>query len=517
MGAIVTSPPGSSSVSEVRIAIAETPTRTTRWVSLRVHGTATSFAWIVPVKPNGFLDLASDAWLESLEEASAPRVVPPDAPAPCTVNGSVDVEGDMSHVSTATPGPVVVAADGPTLVSQLAAWGLALPSTLAPAIDAAGTEGDSFVAMLYTPAAIDVTTHTLRVVDSSPATLPLAWLAGGPPVDVTAYTVLAGGAAFQGSISLALDPSAVLWQANGTSTYGSITGALLSATPGAWLLDTSAHDPIFQATPLPDGTSIDPLAATYFVRAQGYGDSTGDPDACAATASSWATSQSPVALACPAGALATVGASAGCQETTLTGEIAPDAFRCGGASDDFALALSGLAPGSAWVSRARSVLPTLSAGSDTTLGQASTASAFGPVVTCSGYTTDVCGSGSPTGGGGKGGGGASGGGAGGGGGGGGGGGNAVSAAGDVVSAAADASDGCGGDTSDSEDDSGSCGGDSSGDDDASPDCSGGDDVGSGDDCALSGSRSMTKRSTTSRALVFLAAGLALLRRRGRRS
>jgi hypothetical protein len=518
MGAIVSTPPGSSSVSDERIAIAETPTRTTRWVSLHVHGTATSFAWIVPVKANGFLDLASDAWLESLEEATAPRVVPPIAPAPCSVNGGVDVEGDMSHVSTVAPGAVVVAPDGPTLVSTLSGWGLAMPSTLASAVDVAGTEGDSFVAMLYTQASIDVTTHTLRVVDASPATVPLAWMAGGSAIDVTTYTVLAGSPVFEGSVSLLLDPANVVWQAGSTSNYAALTSGLLTSTPGAWLVDTSASAPVFQAIPLPTGAPIDPLDATYFVRAQGYGDATGDPDSCTATATWWATSASPVAVACPAGALAQVGPDASCQETLGTGQLAPDAFRCGGNSGDLALALSGLAPASAWVSRSRAVLPAGSTGSDTTIATGGDVIATGPLVMCSGYASDVCASGSSSGGGTA---GASGGGNAGGGGGGGGANGASSAAGDVLNGVASASDGCGGDSSgDSDDSSDGCSGDAGGDDGGDVDCSGGDvgDVGDGD-CSLSrtGTRGGTKRSGTARGLMLLAAGLALLRRRGRRA
>src|ERR1700761_3225622 len=82
-GAIVTSPDGASSTTEVRVAVSSTGTRTSRWASIHVHGAATSFAWVVPVKPNAFVDLASDGWLEALEDATAPRVVPPDAAPPC--------------------------------------------------------------------------------------------------------------------------------------------------------------------------------------------------------------------------------------------------------------------------------------------------------------------------------------------------------------------------------------------------------------------------------------------------
>jgi len=388
MGAIVTAPPGSSSITAVRIAVASTPTRTTRWVSLDVHGGATAFAWIVPVKPTGFVDLASDAWLESLEEATAPRVVPPVAPAACPVNDEVDVEGQLNPVTTVQCSSVVVAADGPTLATELQAWGLTMSSALAADVAAAGANGDSFVALYYPQTSVDVLTHTLRVVDASPSTFPLDWLPEGGPIDVLAYTVLAGGLTLQPGAPLLVDPSTVLWDQGG-STYGSVTSATLLSNPGAWLLDTLAQEPVFQPVPLPGGT-IGSLTSTYFDRASAYGDATGEPHTCTAAATAWATSAALVAVACPTGSVARVGAGT-CVETTATGEIAPDAFRCGGISDDLALALSGLAPVSAWISRMRSVV---SVGGDTGVAPGEAVDggprAVGPVVTSSGYASDVC-------------------------------------------------------------------------------------------------------------------------------
>ena len=201
--------------------------------------------------------------------------------------------------------------------STLAGWGLAMPSTLVPAVDAAGADGDSFVALLFTQGSVDVTTRTLRVVDTSAPTLPLAWLSGDSPIDVTAYTVLTGAPLFEGGVSLALDPSTLLWQANGTSSYAAVTSARLGSSPGAWLLDTAAHDPVFVGTTMPaQDPDVDPLTWTYFARAQGYGDATQDPDACTARATSWAGSVSSVAPACPAGALAQVGVDTRCEEAS---------------------------------------------------------------------------------------------------------------------------------------------------------------------------------------------------------
>ena len=71
------------------------------------------------MKPNAFVDLTSDAWLESLEDATAPRVVPPDVSPPCGAGG-VEVDGELSHVVTTVPDSVATAADVAALGDTLA-------------------------------------------------------------------------------------------------------------------------------------------------------------------------------------------------------------------------------------------------------------------------------------------------------------------------------------------------------------------------------------------------------------
>ncbi|MGH7296029.1 MAG: DUF2330 domain-containing protein, partial [Polyangiaceae bacterium] len=140
MGAIVTRPGGSSSTTQVRLAVSSTGTRTSRWASIGVHGDGAPFAWVIPVKPDAFVDLASDAWLEALEDATTPRVVPPDSSPPCGPGG-VELEGSLSHLVTTAPDAAGIVPDAATLGVVLAQWGLALPDDLAPLVGQAGAAG----------------------------------------------------------------------------------------------------------------------------------------------------------------------------------------------------------------------------------------------------------------------------------------------------------------------------------------------------------------------------------------
>ncbi|MGD0523869.1 MAG: DUF2330 domain-containing protein [Polyangiaceae bacterium] len=515
MGAIVTSPPGASSTNDVRVVVASTGARTSRWVSLHVHGGATAFAWIVPVKPSAFVDLASDAWLESLEDATAPRVVPPDVSPPCGAGG-VELDGDPSHVVTTAPDAVATASDAASLATTLSGWGLAMTSDLAPLVDTAGADGDSFVALLYSNPAPDVVTRTVRVVDTSPFNIPLALTSGSVTVSVTAYVFSTGSITMGTAASVALDPSLLLWQADGTSTYAPVSETLLTTNPGAWLVETAGHPELFEGEPVPSAGPVPALAPTYFSRAWTYGDASGAPQSCSAAAAAVATSLSPVAIACPAGALTKVG-DAACVEAPTDGEVSPDDLRCGATSDDLAIALSGTAPANAWLTRSRSVLSPGMFGTDTGLSTDSDAgapaAATGPVVTCSGYA-ESCGGGSgggtptPPGGGAT---SSS-------------GGNTASSSGgntdpgggvastvgDVVSAAVDSSsdDGCGGDSS--EDSGDSCSGSGGGGDDVG---GGGCDGDPSTDCSVA--RPRGRHAPTSRILLLFVALAAVTRRRGR--
>jgi len=482
MGAVVSSPPGASSAVALRFAVAASEDKrapNARWASVTVQGSATAFAWIVPVRPGALLELSPDAWLGALEAATAPRVVPPDTAPPCGFSGGAEVEGSFTPTLTTAPGAVVVAADRSTLDTTLASWGLSLTPELSPAIDAVLASGSDLVAMLFTDASGTVVTRTLRVVDDEPASVSLSLLTGGANgVQVTAFALSGSSIAFGTQPDLTVDPTAILWQSDGTSTYASARDAMLEANPGRWLLETSGTSLVSTPTTLPDGATVPSLESAY----------------------------------------ASLEANAG------------DA----GISDDLAVAL-GLGDAGTraeWLARGRTVIAAGSPGQDAPLA-AGAFETIGPVLTAAGYA-QTCEVPTPpppqqqgTSSGGSGGappssqGNSS--------------GAAVDLGAGAATAAADSTDGCGGDSSDS---SGGCGGDTSssseGSDSSSSDssggcsgsgtdsssdsgggCSGSSDSSSSGDCSVQdgAGRGRPHRSATSRFLVLLVGVAALWRRR----
>jgi hypothetical protein len=521
MGALLADPPGASTVVSVRIAVSSVPGRTVRWGSLEVSGNARAVAWLIPVAQGAALDLSSDAWLESLEAATAPRVIPPDLTPPCGISGGVEVEGDFTHAMTTAPGAVAVTEDRAALDSALSAWGVVVTSDVAPGLDAAFAEGSAVVALLYPNAPSTLVTKTVRVVDDTTPALPLGLLqSGAASVPITAFVVGSEGAQLGSQPALGLDPSSVLWNADGTSTYATVRDSLLLANPGGWLFATGGNGILFAGATVPGGSATPAIVDSYDARAASYADATEPPDTCIASADQVAMSEEVVAWACPAGSLARVPSTSdagesNCTEAVGAGQVDPSVFRCGGIADDLAISLSGLAPSVAWVTRARGSIGPVSSGATAAIAGSATAGAYGPVLTASGYGNACADPASSSGG--------SSGMASNGGGNGGGGGTSgtggandpggaaatgVTVAANAAAVASSASDGCGGDSSDSEGDS--CGGDSSSSDSSGDGC-GSSDSSSG--CSM-GPRRRLPLSPVALLVVALA---AVARRRSRAS
>src|ERR1700761_8894042 len=70
------------SLRSARVAVAVAPQRSTLWAQVSVSGASDGFAWILPLPPGARIDLASDAWLDALDSATSPVVLPPPGQAP---------------------------------------------------------------------------------------------------------------------------------------------------------------------------------------------------------------------------------------------------------------------------------------------------------------------------------------------------------------------------------------------------------------------------------------------------
>jgi hypothetical protein len=521
-GAVIGKEGETVTVSTARVAVATTPGRTALWAQVAVTGASAGFVWILPVRAGARIDLGSDAWLDALDAATSPVILPPSDATPNTCDAGLTPQRlpPTTSPQSGLPSATGLFTDPAALESFVTGAGYAIPPGLSSALGPVFA-GGAVIASTYATAGQPV--RTLRIVDSGPPLLPFALTgAVGSTTQATAFVIASAGAA-AGSSPLTLDPSRVVWVSDGLSSFVQVRASLLDPWQGTrWLTESAAPGLLFDGAAIGPGATLPAVVAQYFSLARAYGDATGDPTECATEALAGQEDSDPYVAACPAGTLGIVPGPSPCSigadgdaSTGPDGGARIDALLCGGSADDAALAVAGLAAPGIWVSRIEGVVTPTSA-SDVPLSIAATPPSS-PVVTAGGYGS-ICGeepSPSPTtslpvlppsgptgfsqppptss--------------------------NSSASHSDVGAAAAEGcsggADACGSSqsTDDATDDSGDCGGDSSsGSGDA---CSG--DSSSSDCTTGRGRHRRPGRSPVSRVLMVLVAGLASARRRTSRS
>ncbi len=336
-------------VRSVDVAIAATPERTTTWIKARFSSTGGTVVWFVPVHGPAAVDVASEAWLEGLDLATAPRVGPPrtlSTPS-CKVATAIETIPPRPPHPRRPPLEARVLTTTAELDAYATTWQLVRDASFTKL--AAGVL-DTKAALLALPLATtagDLETATVRLVGPArePA-LPLALTSPGPVV--TAFSLATSRSVFGAGLPLQLDPSRLAWQRTG-SNYAELRASLL-AFPG-FLTESSGHAPIFDGVALPGGDVTVSAVETYFERAATYGDAIPQTAACRANARSWGARFETVGMACPRGALLRIG-DLPCTETVGAGELDPREIRCGALSDDLALAITRERPGAMGVTRA---------------------------------------------------------------------------------------------------------------------------------------------------------------------
>ncbi|MDB4946830.1 MAG: Endo,4-beta-xylanase precursor [Labilithrix sp.] len=347
---------------DLEVAVAASTEGSTRWSRLTVGGPFTVL-WLVPVRPGAALDWASDAWLDSLEAASAPRILPPEGEPVGCLFGPKAEETERWGQRGATTYPRTLAYQPTAGAARTYARdrGFGVSAAVAARIDGTYAAGYGLVALEVTAGQEIVSTPTLRVSDDGPAVLPFA-LSGSSRASVrlTALIVGEGGA----SVPEVVEPAPVLWTARGSDHAARRLEALAAAPGLSWIRESASHDALFDGVVVDAATSIRPAAGAYF-------DAAGGPQhaACEQAARSVGTASGHVGRSCASGALLRVPGGTGCQPTA--GSIDPALLTCGGA-DDLALALAGAAPGSAALTRLVGFVPQGRFGADVaiTTGQA---------------------------------------------------------------------------------------------------------------------------------------------------
>lgn len=348
---------------EHRVALSVGPSRTTVWTSLRFDASAGPVGVVIPAPPGASVDWSSDAWLEALEVASAPRVFPPEGTdGACPRQEPIDpfhIAGSVEHVATLGPDEIVILPDAAEVALWAATNGLTLTPELATSLEQLA--GQRFISARFSPTGGVVVTPALRVVlPGGPSALPLALTRAAPEgpsapdLLVTTWVIGPGLAQIEGSELIDVPEANISWlAASGASTYAEARAEALSAAgPAAVVLECASHEALSNNVPIDDGTaSIDGVVTTFFERAAGYGDGLADPAPCIAQAASALGAGAPVAQSCPRADLGVIDGTDDCVEATTGGETDPAKLRCGDGADDLAVALSGQSPAEAWLTR----------------------------------------------------------------------------------------------------------------------------------------------------------------------
>jgi hypothetical protein len=392
MGAVVGPPDAPAAIASARVAVAVAEGRTTRWVQILPAASASSFAWLVPLQPGARVDLTTDAWLDALDAATVPVIVPPSVTPSCDVSLTPEVIAASTSAAPENPSQSGLYPDLASLSSFVSALGFEVGGDLVKELENAFSSGEEILALVYADTSAPV--RALRIVDTGPATLPFALTANAvAPVDVTAF-VVSGSAEQAGSSPLALSTGSVVWLPSGESNYLAVVSSLLASAGGSQWLDTSAVQSVFFHSTLVDGGLLLPsVLSRYYALASKYGDTSAAPDACMTAAAATEDGTSRYAAACPAGGLVTLVGPNPCAGSS--GGTPVDPLVCGSVADA-ALAVATLTPSEVWVTRLTGIVTPASA-ADVALTSAGITSES-PVVVASSFA-DPCGGASPDGGG----------------------------------------------------------------------------------------------------------------------
>ncbi len=390
-------PSGTFKPVEQRVAVASGPDRTTLWTSLRFDASAGPVGIVVPAPPGASLDFSSDAWFEALDDATAPRIFPPSGVSPFCPGGMgpdhlFENTGSTGHTPSLKVDDLAVLDD----VTAVSTWASQGGLDLAPDAEATlgSLSGVRFVALRFQAPGGAALTPTLRIaMPGAPPMLPLALTrASAGDLRVTTWLIGEQRGYVVGSTPVKLPPSSLWWEAKEKkSNYEDQRHKGLFAQGGdGTLLECAGHGPLVDNLSIAEGTaSIQGIVTTFFERASSYGDANVDPSSCIAQAAVVLGQPSKVAASCPRADLGVIDGVPTCKEAPTGGEIDPAKLRCGGSSDDLAVALSSLSPAEAWLTRQTLEIPSGQAGADWSLAFVN-GPAMKPILTAKGVDLSGC-------------------------------------------------------------------------------------------------------------------------------
>jgi hypothetical protein len=340
------------------MAFSVSPQQTVLWDQIEYSGDPQDFAWVLPVMAGAQVQLSHDQFFAALDALTDPVITGPDPQCGSGSPGigcgssssgnagfaSPESAGGGSSVQVISQGvvgpydTVTVHSTNPNaLYDWLAANSYAVAASMRPVIDAYVAGGFDFLALRLAPGQGVQAMQPVRVVSPGASlTLPLRMVAAGvgAQVGVTLYVIGEGRYEAQSFPNAMFDDSKLLWlHAQSISNYEPLAESIMQGDGGrTWLTEFSSGNDVGTLACSGGQTyfgGTQPLASLYFSQCQ-----------CTGTV--------PVLdEAGPGDGSAGDGGDPG----------VPDPTSCE-SYDDLAVALAGMEPSAAWVTRLRAILPT---------------------------------------------------------------------------------------------------------------------------------------------------------------
>lgn len=332
-----------------RMAFSVSPEQTVLWDQIEYSGEPQDFAWVLPVMAGAQVQLSHDQFFAALDALTNPVITGPDpqcgsgspgfaCSSSASSGESFAAEGTsggstVQVLSQSVVGPydtvTVHSTDPNALYDWLAANGYAVSDAMHPVIDQYVAGGFDFLALRLAPGQGVQAMQPVRVVSPGASlTLPLRMVAAGvgAQVGITLYVIGEGRYEAQNVPNATFDDSKLVWlHAQNISNYEPLAESIMQGDGGrTWLTEFSEGNTVG----IVDCTTErlggpQALASLYFSQCQ-----------------------------CTGAGTVPVLDDAGSGDAAAI----PDPTSCE-SYDDLAVALTGIEPSAAWVTRLRANLP----------------------------------------------------------------------------------------------------------------------------------------------------------------
>lgn len=261
-GGCFTPPENPTVVTDHRMILSIAKEQSTLYDQIKYTGNPSAFAWVLPISGIVDVGLSADIVFQTLDGATATRIVPPPRncpPRPQCDNDSFNASGSAADASARSPGGVDVLkqevvgpyetvqlkADTPNaLQTWLAQNGFSIPPDVMPVVNQYQTGGFNFLALKLLPGKDVQDMRPVRVTtQGANAVLPLRMVAAGTGavVGISLWVVAEGRYEPQNYPSFAIPNDDIVWDwGQSRSNYTDIRAAKTAAANGrAWETESS--------------------------------------------------------------------------------------------------------------------------------------------------------------------------------------------------------------------------------------------------------------------------------------